>query len=418
LKTLSGRWSLLRAGSLTGLLLAGFFAIFSATYFEQRPEHNWDMIAYIAVALVDAGEPAATVHDKTYDIVKTHIPKEHFATLTEQGDYRKLVAADAARFQDQLPFYSVKPVYPALMSILNRLGVDLVTASVAISAAAYAGIFFLLYIWISRWLRPIVALPIMILLSLCPFFTFIARISTPDSLSVLALLLGAFFVFEMDVPTIGAFFYILSIAIRPENIIYAVLLLLYLAAIRRISRGRFAILLAATAGLYFVLVRLSHNYGWSTLFYYTYYDDTIDLNGFVSSLSWFDYLMTYIRQVDKMIFLSTSGFSVFVLLGLGAFLLKWSQRFEPGRTLARDPYFHLILVAAVFMSARTVAFPGESTRALLSSYFLLTIAFIQSCAVLAARKPGNTATPGSSESAMTWRSLMRAFSSEQSPFSR
>ena len=58
------------------------------------------------------------------------------------------------------------------------------------------------------------------------------------------------------------------------------------------------------------------------------------------------------------------GFAI-ALVGLGAFLLKLGHR------LWHDPYFHLIVLAAVFMAARTLAFPGEAYRALPASYLML-----------------------------------------------
>jgi hypothetical protein len=174
-----------RRGARIGLLLAILLSHIYATYFAQRPIYNWDMVAYVAVALIDAGEPAETVHRKTYDIVAASLPPDRFAELTQSNARRVAVAADAARFAAQLPFYTVKPVYPAVMSLLYRAGMYPVTASVAVSAAGYAGICLLLYVWTARWLRPLVAVPVAALLSLCPYLTPIAQLSTPDALSVL-----------------------------------------------------------------------------------------------------------------------------------------------------------------------------------------------------------------------------------------
>jgi hypothetical protein len=112
------------------------------------------MVAYVAVALIDAGEPAETVHCKTYDIVAASLPPDRFAELTQSSAYREAVAADAARFAAQLPFYEVKPVYPAMMSLLYRAGMNLVTASVVISAGSHAGICLLLYLWIAAGCSP------------------------------------------------------------------------------------------------------------------------------------------------------------------------------------------------------------------------------------------------------------------------
>ena len=41
-----------------------------------------------------------------------------------------MVAHDSKIFADQLPFYTVKPVYPALMSLFVRAGVNPVTATI------------------------------------------------------------------------------------------------------------------------------------------------------------------------------------------------------------------------------------------------------------------------------------------------
>ena len=52
---------------LAGLLAIICISVFCGVYSEQRPAYNWDMLAYIAVALVDAGVPLSEVHDITYD---------------------------------------------------------------------------------------------------------------------------------------------------------------------------------------------------------------------------------------------------------------------------------------------------------------------------------------------------------------
>jgi hypothetical protein len=260
-------------------------------------------------------------------------------------------------------------------------GIDPVTASVAIAAAAYAGICLLLYLWIGRWLPPGAAVPLMALLSLCPYLTPIAQLSTPDSLSVLALLAGAFLVFDLDRIGWGAALFLAAIAVRPENVIVAGIVFFYLALMRRIGTAGFVALVAAALLLYAGLTRLSHNYGWTLLFYYTYGDMNIDPSTTVSPFGLVDYLTVYVRQIDKMIFLASEGFALFALVGLGAFLLKIRHR--PWR----DRYFHLILLAAALMAARTLAFPGDAHRALLAPYLMLTVALIEACVRLERRAP-------------------------------
>ena len=235
-----------RCARLIGLVLAALISAIYATWFAQRPLYNWEMIPYVAIALLDAGQPADTLREKTYDIVKKSTPIERHEfllggsnynkdTYIRGADYRYMVARDLKIFADQLPFYTVKPVYPALMSLFVRAGVNPVTATMIISGAAYAAICFLLYVWISQWLIPALSLLLAALLSLNPILTPLAQLATPDALSVFVLLLGSFFVIETRFLRSGIGIFIASILIRPENIIYAFIFLVFLAAIRRLA---------------------------------------------------------------------------------------------------------------------------------------------------------------------------------------
>ena len=86
---------------------------------------------------------------------------------------------------------------------------------------------------------------------------------------------------------------------------------------------------------------------------------------FRSPLGLLDYLRIYLHQLDNTIF--REGFALFALVGFGACLVKLGHR--PWH----DPHFHLIVLAAVFMAARTLAFPGEAYRAPPASYLMLAL---------------------------------------------
>ena len=73
-------------------------------------------------------------------------------------------------------------------------------------------------------------------------------------------------------------------------------------------------------------------------------------------------------------------FPLFLLVGIGAFLL----RYDPPKSW-RDPYVQLVLLAAIYMAARTAALPGESDRALVFPYMLTVISFIHACLFLRKR---------------------------------
>jgi len=377
-----------RRARLIGLVLAALISGIYATWFAQRPLYNWDMIPYVAVALLDAGQPADSLRETTYDIIKNSTAAEAHEfllggskykkdTYNRGADYRYMVANDSNIFADQLPFYTVKPVYPALMSVLYRVGVNPVRASIAISATAYAAICLLLYVWISQWLNPALSLPIAALLSLNPIVTPLAQLATPDALSVFVLLLGTFFTIETKFLRTGIGIFIASILIRPENIIYAFIFLAFLTTIRRLALTSCAIGLCVAFAIYFAETRLSENYGWATLFYFTFIDWRILEGTHASSLGLSDYAYIYAKELFRLVFSRGAAFPVFALVGFGAVLLKF-DRPQPWR----DPYLQLVFLAAIFAAARTAAMPGEPDRALAFPYMLVTIAFIHTCVLI------------------------------------
>jgi hypothetical protein len=374
-----------RRARLIGLALAALISGIYATWFAQKPLYNWDMIPYVGIALLDAGQPASTLREKTYDVIKKSTAAEAHEfllggseykkdTYNRGADYRYMVANDSKIFADQLPLYTVKPVYPALMSLLYRVGVNPVRASIAISATAYAAICLLLYVWISQWLNPALSLPIAALLSLNPILTPLAQLATPDALSVFVLLLGTFFVMETKSLRTGVGIFIASILIRPENIIYAFIFLAFLAAIRRLALTSCAIGLCVAFGIYFAETRLSQNYGWATLFYFTFIDWRILQGSATNSLGLSDYAYIYAKELFRLVFSRGAAFPVFALVCFGALLLKF-DRPQPWR----DPYLHIVFLATVYAAARTAALPGEPDRALAFPYMLITIAFIHAC---------------------------------------
>lgn len=350
-------------------------AILYAANFAQRPLYNWDMVAYVAVALINSGQPADTAYRATYEAIGRSVPPAIVERLKDTRN-EHLIAADETRFAALLPFFTVKPAYPALIAVLHGMGVDLVAASVAVSAASYALICFLLYVWISRWVPVVVGVALAALLFLSPFLTPIAQLSSPDALSALVVLAALFLAVERGYFSLGAALLVVSIAIRPENILYCGVVLSYLVLSRQIALGKFLAFCGASVGLYLFLTGRTNNYGWKTLFYFAMVDNTIAPSGFVSPLTFLDYLKIYLRQIDIIVFATQDGFTFFALIGFGALCLKMRKR------LWDDCYFHLLILAALFTVARLIALPSDAARALLPAYLLLTVVFIQACAAL------------------------------------
>ncbi len=370
------RWRVAATLCVTLYMLAFAF------YITHRPNYSWDMLAYMAIALHDGGTPVVNIHEQAYAALDAYLPPDQLDALRGRSsvdpEFRQTVAADSDSFLAQLPFFSVKPIYPALMAVLHGAGLGLIDSGLAVSAAAYFGIGMLLYVWFSRWMAPFVAFGLMALLVLDPFLVVLARNVGPDILSTFVLLAAVYLAIERDRPLTSAIVFIGSIAIRPENILYAGVFILYLGWVGKLAPSRIIMCLAAAGILYIGLIQLSGNYGWKTLFYYTFVKKTVDVGAPLPHMEWLDYALMYIGRLDRIVF-GQDEVPIFVLIGFGGLCLK--ARFDP----LRDRYVHLIVIAAILMVARMIILPSEAFRALLPCYMMLIIAFVHACAELQAR---------------------------------
>ena len=143
-------WSRISASRRGATVCAIFYLAFFGFYLAERPNYNWDMLAYMAVALRMEGASTVRAHDETYDIIRSSVPRAWVDDLTGNFDpdavavglgttrmsdrnLRRDWAAHSDSFATQLPFYSVKPLYPALMALGNSLGLPLIQSGLIVS---------------------------------------------------------------------------------------------------------------------------------------------------------------------------------------------------------------------------------------------------------------------------------------------
>lgn len=390
----------LNASRILATVLAALYLLFFAIYLAPRPNYVWDNLAYVAIALEHAGIPRDQLHAVTFGLFHDYAPQGAYDAMTGNltegalaastgttalGDlaFREEMANSSDKFLAQLPFFEVKPVYPALMTILYEFGINPITAGMIISVAAFFGIGMVLFFWFAEWMPAFAALCVMALLVINPWLILQARNVGPDILSVFLLLLGAYLAFgyrDRDTgegmagrPLLAAVMFLVAVAVRPENILYAVVFLLYLGVRRSLTIRGTAFLLCGTFVIYFAITLLTGSYGWSTLFHYTFINRTQALGSGPHAMRLLDYINFYLGRLDRIV-LGQGELPVFALVALGGILLKFG--FQP----LRDKYVHLIVLAGIIGAARMVVLPTEAFRALLPCYMLVTIACIQACA--------------------------------------
>jgi hypothetical protein len=385
-------WSRISASRRAATVCAVFYLAFFAFYFAERPSYDWDMLAYIAVALHIEGTPAARIHDETYDILRSSVPRAWVDNLTgnfnqdavavgeattrmSDIDLRQDWAAHSDSFAAQLPFFSVKPLYPALMALGNGLGLPLIQSGLVVSAVSFVLIGLTLYAWFLHWMPPFVALGAMALLVLNPWLVILARSVGPDILSIAFLLGGAYFAMQ-DRPVVSAIIFVVSITARPENLLYAGTFLCYLGIVRGLSLLQTGGFLVAAFLAYLGVSSLSNNYGWKTLFYFVFVNRSARPGAAAPHIGLQELVLAYIGRLDR-IFLGQGELPVFALIGYGAVCLKLRARHA--HEILRDKYAHLIVIAVVAGLARIVLLPTEAFRGLLPTYMLLSIALVNAC---------------------------------------
>jgi hypothetical protein len=340
-----------------------------------RPSYNWDLLGYVGVVESIETRDPVEVHRLTYATVQAALPVEKYRDLVgESGDdylnsdgYRQAVAADPEAFRQQLPFYAVKPLYPALMYAMGKMGFELVGASVLLAIGGYIGAMLVVLVWFSRHYPP---LPALVFASLVAFYVAVsalARLSTPDSLGVFIVVLGAFSLIELRRARLALALFALAVLDRPNTIVLLLPLIAYLAiwAPPGIAISKLSAIVAGvlSVAMFVALSKVSGMYPFETLFYASLVEHQPYPALFRSPLGLRDYLALYVIAFSQFEF-------VFVLIGLVAIRLRlaWVQ-------LGGDVMTHVSLLVLLSMALQWVASPWEVLR-LMAPQFVLLIIFL------------------------------------------
>jgi hypothetical protein len=335
-----------------------------------KPFYNWDLVAYIAAVYAYSEDDAQAVHRKTFQELKENLPERAYREITEISRYRTAIAENPEYLAQQIPSYSVKPAYPALMLLLKKAGINLVSASVLISKLSYLGIAAVLFLWFSAALPPVhSALTTWVIVSL-PSVLDLARFSTPDALSTLLILISLALFMERRQTERALFLMVVSVLARPDNLLLVMLMALY-AGIFQKDKRRWALGYGfGSIGLYLLLTRLSGNYGWQVLFYNTMVQRVLEPATFVSTLYPGDYLKIYLNEAHPDRIFATR-LIYFIPLNALALLICFE------RAGLRDLRFQLLMVNSLFMLAHWLVLPSQIDRYLVASYVFILVVLVK-----------------------------------------
>lgn len=366
-----------------GRLLAGglFLCVIlvAAAMAFRRPAYNWDILPYMAVVVREASPAVnmATIHRLTYGEAKREIPAPAYAQLTgnSTGSYRKKMAADAAAFYRQLPFYLVKPLYTAAALGFYKTGFSLPVSTVLPSLLGYILTAVLLFYWISRYLSGAVAVIASLLLMLSPPLLDMARSSGPDALSAFLLFAALYFILEKRSFIVAFLWLLLALLSRIDNILICILLFSFLF-FRKKEGGRlplwaYPVLLLPFAAVYILVCYPVVSFGWNILYYPSFISHLNAAHDLDATPSFGAYLALARGHLEQGLF-----HSHLVLFFLTAGLILMKKGRKDIRQL--DEHRILILLLAAVIVIRFILYPDISDRFYIFFYLSAAILLIKS----------------------------------------
>ena len=108
-----------RPSPLTTIPYLAFFALLSV-WAVLQPQYTWDVVGYIG-ASIDSTTPEL-IYQQTFSAMKPILSNPANAEVQPNNPYRADVLANPYHFAEQIPFYSIKPIYVDLIRGFHRAG--------------------------------------------------------------------------------------------------------------------------------------------------------------------------------------------------------------------------------------------------------------------------------------------------------
>lgn len=349
--------------------LALGFSIIALILYASTPKYNWDMLPYIAVSQLYLMKNVDEIHNIAYKDVKKNIPRERFDRLTEigrKGTYRNDLYKNPTDFYRQLPFYSVKPLYPALIEILHELGFSLTRASIFISKISMIFVSVVSFLWMLAYMNRLNSIIAIVLIFSTPGVLNFAGYSTPDPLFALIFIATIYVTLIRDRSRYVCVFWPLLVLCRPDAILFIIPHFLYLIMGKKeiVFYTFIAVLIVLQ---YIVQTALSGNYGWHVLFYHSFVKPLLDPTEANTNLNISQYIHIYMRQ-----FFTSDTFTMLLRIALtGIISIVYMIYIDKKSILS-----HTMIIVIVFSIAHWLAFPGEKHRLLFPAYLVFSIGIV------------------------------------------
>lgn len=352
-----------------------FILILVAIHSFKKPEYNWDILPYMALVLKADNTNIDAVHRLTYIAAQQNLPAPTYKNLTDTSNaYRKKMSEDSDAFNNQLPFYVIKPLYISFAYAFYKVGFSLPASTVLPSIFSYLLIGLLLLYWLKKYLSIFFSSSVSLLVMLSSPMLEIAKLSTPDALSAFLLLSSFYFVLEKQNKMFMFILMIASIFTRVDNLITCVAIIGLLAFFNKplkkqsiIQYGSMALILFLC---YFLITASTASYGWSMFYNNLSSHHTSSANGFHSAFILKDYL--HILYANLLHGLYYSNIIIFLVMILSLFIKRPPASLK---NINFDQLFSLLIVLIII--AKFILYPDMSDRYYIPFYLVAVILIIR-----------------------------------------
>ncbi|MCU0830717.1 MAG: hypothetical protein MUC58_04225 [Rhizobiaceae bacterium] len=361
------------------LVFAFLFAVLGYEYL--KPQFNWDMIAYLASAMDEAGVPFFEVHATVYEAIRAVAPAGDFTALTTGDAYRLRQFEDSAALQSMLPMYEVKWLYVALLGIaLPLFGV----AHAALAINSLAALLFgaSLWAWMSRHRLQRFA-PVLLGVFIALNGPDLMRGMGPDFVT-LALLTSGLMMWDRGRTYAAMVPLTLAVLARPDSAIFIGGFVILLVALRDRDSLKAGLLLALAAGAYVFATSAAHHIGWWPHFWFSTVRIQDSLAGFAPEFSVPVYLYAVAHNAMRTV--TESVWAGWWALGFVAIL--WGAA-RQSRDHAYDSRLILLAAAVIGTLGKFLLFPLPDDRLytpLLIPAFIIGLAWLAGQAGMVTRR--------------------------------
>lgn len=354
-----------------------------------RRKNNWDEIAYTGAAISWSVRSAKEVHTLTYGYVVQATTHKSFNRLVNgppNSTYRQAVYHHAGDLERQLRFYSVKPLYIALIWIGWNLGLNPVRAAAGVSALA-AGCLGFIVGWILVDELGAVGVVLFPAVLLGARIDAVGTLATPDALSALIVFSGLWLMRrrERSASHLALLLLLLGVWTRVDNVILLLLLcgtltlaFLFRRTDAKVSKVTPAMYSMAGIATWIGIDRIARGFSWKTLIHESFVQYAIA--PWNSIFSWKDYETALRFGIHSFL----GNLSLPAMLLLGVVILLYCAN-GAGANVRRDTC--LLSAGLLCIIAHLLLFPMANFRYFEPIYvFIITLGVVYLPEAIAAER--------------------------------